>query len=108
MASLVMVGFSAQDRARSLVGRVRTGRVPAGPAHDHPAYPEGGGRSSPARAVAGPGIWFNWGGGAGSFTVGAPVRELRRRAMEKMSVAQARKVESIGREVRLQGWVRTR
>jgi asparaginyl-tRNA synthetase len=28
--------------------------------------------------------------------------------MEKMSVAQARKVESIGREVRLQGWVRTR
>src|SRR5437764_5883756 len=28
--------------------------------------------------------------------------------MEKMSVAQARKVESVGREVRLQGWVRTR
>src|ERR1700756_4188999 len=28
--------------------------------------------------------------------------------MEKMSVAQARKAESIGREVRLQGWVRTR
>src|SRR3954451_6362448 len=28
--------------------------------------------------------------------------------MEKMSVARARKPESIGREVRLQGWVRTR
>src|SRR3954464_11018347 len=28
--------------------------------------------------------------------------------MEKMSVAQARKAESVGREVRLQGWVRTR
>src|SRR5262249_43982985 len=28
--------------------------------------------------------------------------------MEKMSVAQARKVESVGKEVRLQGWVRTR
>ena len=28
--------------------------------------------------------------------------------MEKMSVAMARKAESVGREVRLQGWVRTR
>jgi asparaginyl-tRNA synthetase len=28
--------------------------------------------------------------------------------MEKMSVAQARRVESVGRRVRLQGWVRTR
>ncbi len=28
--------------------------------------------------------------------------------MEKMSVAEARKVEAVGREVRLQGWVRTR
>src|SRR6516164_2521148 len=28
--------------------------------------------------------------------------------MERTSVAQARKVESIGRQVRLQGWVRTR
>src|SRR3954466_1421147 len=28
--------------------------------------------------------------------------------MEKMSVAQARKAEAVGREVRLQGWVRTR
>src|SRR5260370_27115161 len=28
--------------------------------------------------------------------------------MEKMSVAQARKAESVGRQVRLQGWVRTR
>src|SRR5438067_11588961 len=28
--------------------------------------------------------------------------------MEKMSVARARKPESIGREVRLQGWTRTR
>jgi asparaginyl-tRNA synthetase len=28
--------------------------------------------------------------------------------MEKISVAQARKVESVGREVRLQGWARTR
>src|ERR1700756_2179780 len=28
--------------------------------------------------------------------------------MEKMSVAQARKPESVGRQVRLQGWVRTR
>src|SRR6516165_89995 len=28
--------------------------------------------------------------------------------MEKMSVAQARKTEAVGREVRLEGWVRTR
>lgn len=28
--------------------------------------------------------------------------------MEKMSVAQARKVESVGKDVKLQGWVRTR
>lgn len=28
--------------------------------------------------------------------------------MEKMSVAQARKVESVGRDVKLQGWLRTR
>ena len=28
--------------------------------------------------------------------------------MGKMSVAQARKVESVGRQVRLQGWLRTR
>src|SRR6516162_8564082 len=28
--------------------------------------------------------------------------------MEKMSVAQARKTEAVGRQVRLQGWVRTR
>ena len=28
--------------------------------------------------------------------------------MEKMTVAQARKVESVGRDVLLQGWVRTR
>src|SRR5690348_4906420 len=28
--------------------------------------------------------------------------------MEKISVAQARKPEAVGREVRLQGWVRTR
>src|SRR5260370_12873825 len=28
--------------------------------------------------------------------------------MDKISVAEARKVEAIGREVRLQGWVRTR
>src|SRR3954453_5777935 len=28
--------------------------------------------------------------------------------MDRISVAQARKVEAVGREVRLQGWVRTR
>src|ERR1700722_16209940 len=28
--------------------------------------------------------------------------------MERMSVAQARKVESVGKQVRLDGWVRTR
>src|SRR5258708_9022950 len=28
--------------------------------------------------------------------------------MEKMSVAQARQVEAVGKQVRLQGWVRTR
>src|SRR5690348_14475977 len=28
--------------------------------------------------------------------------------MEKISVAQARQVEAVGRQVRLQGWVRTR
>jgi asparaginyl-tRNA synthetase len=28
--------------------------------------------------------------------------------MDKISVAQARRVESVGRQVRLQGWVRTR
>src|SRR2546421_1613003 len=35
-------------------------------------------------------------------------RSGREEIMEKITVAQARRVEAVGREVRIQGWVRTR
>jgi asparaginyl-tRNA synthetase len=46
--------------------------------------------------------------GVGGAAVAVHFVQRQEETMEKMSVAQARRVESVGREAVLQGWVRTR